>query len=906
VTELSFLPTPSEADAADVPSTSAGRSSGSTHGHLLSVSKDGLLKLWDLGLQHCIETLVPGKGELLSLALARGVSPDVAGEEQAMSGTLFLTGSAEGEVRIWQVSNEALAAGLQVQEDVLDAEDKPKRFISALGTLPIAAARRVTQMAFSPLRSASNATRFLAVSSTDRGVQVFRLRTAEDMRKKMARRLKRAKEKGDKRAGENGAAGEAQSQQEMTWADRLESYTTVRPTAGRVRSFAFADDVAHSSTASKSGATPLLLALSSNAVEVHNLPAPPRSKAEKASAPEAALACGIDLPGHRSEVRALALSSDDTLLASADSAGLLKVWNVKTGRCVRTLPCGYALSVAWLPDDRHVLVGCKDGTLRSYDVPAGEVLETIEAHAGPIWSVALNPDGLSCVTASADKEVKFWEFESRAPEAEAQPADDAAPAPPARPQLALAHVRTLKMTDDVLFARYSPDGRLLALSLLDCTVKVFYADSLKFFLSLYGHKLPVLSLDISSDSKLCVTVSADRNAKLWGLDYGDCHRSLYAHEEAVMSCAFERGSQGGGLLGGREGASHHFWTVGRDGKLKHWDGDRFELIQTLEGHHGEVWAVAAGRKGTLAVTAGADRSIRVWEKTDEPLFLEEEREKELERAFEGGAETGRNDEGAIGSLAEGAEPQVQQDDAAAVSKTTKDTLIAGERLMEALDLADADLAAVAAFQQAGAQGAPPARSPVLVGAFGPDEEPDAHRYVLKVTERIPAAQLEDSLLVLPFDKVVSLMRQLDHWARKVRCTQRGQCRRHLLTHRTGMVYAARGAHSLLPAPRAPRSDRGEPCHARHAHFAAWALTCCAAPPEGESPSRLRADVVHGLTPPHQTTIGFNLAALRYVRAQHVAQKTSDLYEKEGLDMDEDAVRARIEEGQKRKRKLAVA
>ena len=210
---------------------------------------------------------------------------------------------------------------------------------------------------------------------------------------------------------------------------------------------------------------------------------------------------------------------------------------------MRTLPCGYALSVAWLPDDRHVLVGCKDGTLRSYDVPAGEVLETIEAHAGPIWSVALNPDGLSCVTASADKEVKFWEFESRAPEAEAQPADDAAPAPPARPQLALAHVRTLKMTDDVLFARYSPDGRLLALSLLDCTVKVFYADSLKFFLSLYGHKLPVLSLDISSDSKLCVTVSADRNAKLWGLDYGDCHRSLYAHEEAVMSCAFERGDR---------------------------------------------------------------------------------------------------------------------------------------------------------------------------------------------------------------------------------------------------------------------------------------------------------------------------------------------------------------------------
>ncbi len=34
-------------------------------------------------------------------------------------------------------------------------------------------------------------------------------------------------------------------------------------------------------------------------------------------------------------------------------------------------------------------------------------------------------------------------------------------------------------------------GRLLAVALLDCTVKVFFLDSLKFFLSLYGHKLPV-------------------------------------------------------------------------------------------------------------------------------------------------------------------------------------------------------------------------------------------------------------------------------------------------------------------------------------------------------------------------------------------------------------------------------
>ncbi len=34
-------------------------------------------------------------------------------------------------------------------------------------------------------------------------------------------------------------------------------------------------------------------------------------------------------------------------------------------------------------------------------------------------------------------------------------------------------------------------GKLLAVALLDCTIKVFFLDSLRFFLSLYGHKLPV-------------------------------------------------------------------------------------------------------------------------------------------------------------------------------------------------------------------------------------------------------------------------------------------------------------------------------------------------------------------------------------------------------------------------------
>jgi len=81
----------------------------------------------------------------------------------------------------------------------------------------------------------------------------------------------------------------------------------------------------------------------------------------------------------------------------------------------------------------------------------------------------------------------------------------------------------------------SNDGRLIAVSLLDSTIKVFFADTLKFFLSLYGHKLPAVAIDISSDSTLIATASADKNVKIWGLDFGDCHKSIFAHDDTITS-----------------------------------------------------------------------------------------------------------------------------------------------------------------------------------------------------------------------------------------------------------------------------------------------------------------------------------------------------------------------------------
>ncbi len=77
------------------------------------------------------------------------------------------------------------------------------------------------------------------------------------------------------------------------------------------------------------------------------------------------------------------------------------------------MECGYAICSTFLPGDRHVVVGTKAGELLLYDIAASTLLATYKAHQGPVWGLHVRPDGRGLVSGSADKDVKFWDFEMR-------------------------------------------------------------------------------------------------------------------------------------------------------------------------------------------------------------------------------------------------------------------------------------------------------------------------------------------------------------------------------------------------------------------------------------------------------------------------------------------------------------
>ena len=686
-------------------------------GFLISTSKDALIKLWDIGSQHCIETHVAQtNGECWSM----GVSADHSGA---------ITAGNDGELKVWSI--DLVNLGEAVSEI---SEGSPKTFLKERGTLYRQGKDRTLGVSFHPRGS------YIAAHGSEKAVELWRIRSESEVQRTLARKRKRRKEKASAAAGLGSKGNDEPMDVEEESADLSSApitdvivpYVVVR-SDGKVRSISWAGQ--------RSGKSlQLLAATTNNQLEVYSVTTMRKEKPSNSNEPpDYTRPFSVDMPGHRTDVRSLALSSDDRMLASACN-GSLKIWNIRTQSCIRTLDCGYALCASFLPGDKIVIVGNRNGELEMFDIASSTLIDTVKAHEGPVWTLHVHPDGRSMATGSADKSAKFFNFVVVQEEIPGTKRSS--------PRFKLAHTRTLKVTDDVLSLRFSPDSRLLALSLLDNTVKVFFVDSLKLFLNLYGHKLPVLNMDISYDSKLIATCSADKNVRLWGLDFGDCHKAFFAHQDSIMQVAFVPHNQ--------DGNGHHFFSASKDEVIKYWDGDKFEQIQKLDGHHGEIWALAVSRTGEFLVSASHDKSIRVWNQTDEQIFLEEEREKELEELYESTLTT---------SLEQEEEAGEEKSEAVAAGKQTIETLMAGEKIAEALEVGMADLAVMSEYRQAKATQpnlALPQRDPIFLAY----NHISAEAHLLNVVQKIKAAALQDALLVLPFDKVASLFTFLRIWAER--------------------------------------------------------------------------------------------------------------------------------------------
>ncbi|KAG2379221.1 hypothetical protein C9374_007360 [Naegleria lovaniensis] len=438
----------------------------------------------------------------------------------------------------------------------------------------------------------------------------------------------------------------------------------------------------------------------------------------------------IERQGHGTPVRSIVISPDDPTLCLSLSSKECHIWNLENSKCIKTLnDVEHGLCALWIPSTNHryCLIGTKKGNIQIYDVNLSECIENIQAHSASIYSLQFIPpshdhDG-GIISASSDKTVKFWEFEQ------------VSSSNLVSKHLSLSIKNVLEMNEEIIAMTISKNGKYLALSLLDNTVKIFYLDTMKFFLSLYGHKLPIKCLDISSDEQLIVTGSDDKNIKIWGLDFGDCHRSLLAHEQGISAIKFIPDT-------------HYFFSVSKDGNVKYWDGDKFELIQVVTCQYiskSPLWCMDVSCDGLRMVVSGHERALFIYRQSQEDLlFLEEEKEKRFEE------EQLEKDLPHSQQFKDLSLPGMEVTHA---GQRSMETIRDGEKLMENLDIA------INEEIEMNEDGSSESTNPLLLGLSIQD-------YVWKCLTRIARSDLDMVLSIIHFSHAYFILKQLDKLMKK--------------------------------------------------------------------------------------------------------------------------------------------
>ncbi|KAG5891080.1 hypothetical protein JTB14_028283 [Gonioctena quinquepunctata] len=664
---------------------------------LISSSKDSFVKFWDLDTQHCFRTITGHHTEVWALALMK--------DDQYL-----VTGSGDAEMRVWKLSLrdpdkenrntiDNLAHKLELTAlDDSDDQTHPLQCHRA-GVLLRGGKGRVVSM------YSDTSGQILGCHGTDMQIELFHFLSDDEAKVRLNKRLKKERKKKKENLDQDHPINESENTS-LSLSDEIKRLPSIKLT-DKPKSFHL--------VLGNGGELRVTVGLSNNTVELYSIQSSTRDS-------EATCLRSIVSQGHHSEIRSVSFSSDNLAIVSG-SGESIKLWNRPSQACLRTVATEYVLSTAFAPGDRHILAGLKNGKLLIIDIAAGDILEEVPAHTTELWSVNLLPDLRGCVTGGGDHTVKFWQFELIVDEKSASQAK----------VLSVAHYKTLQLEDSVLCVKVSPNGKFVAAALLDSTVKIFFVDTLKFYLSLYGHKLPVLCMDISSDSTLLATGSADRNVKIWGMDFGDCHKSIFAHDDSVTDLQFVP-------------RTHYFFTCGKDGKVKEWDGDTYDKIITLQGHAGEARSLAVSPSGQFVVSCGADRVLRLYEKSDQPLVLEDEQEVEREQQEALATEERTTIPGQPGLNLP--------------SKRTIGSEKAAESILECLEICEKykeQLAEHEALQAASSQTLPIPVPPPLMLAFNCSTPDD---FLLETIKRIRSSDLEESLLILPFSCVCQVLQML--------------------------------------------------------------------------------------------------------------------------------------------------
>jgi WD40 repeat protein/energy-coupling factor transporter ATP-binding protein EcfA2 len=350
---------------------------------------------------------------------------------------------------------------------------------------------------------------------------------------------------------------------------------------------------------------------------------------------------------HEDQLRALALSPDGELVATASADGTARLWHTADGT-EATPPLrhggGAVTCLAFSPDGRHLISGGEDGTARIWSV-GGVMVGLPLRHQGPVRVVLFSPDSRRVLTGSADKTARVWDAASGSPVGRplvhgaavrnaafdlhgglVVTASDDHVARVWRVADGVAVTKPLIHHDNVVAAAISPNARRLLTATPEDSAQVWEIRSgaRAFFLPATRG---LSAAAYSPDGRQIVIAGSNRSASLWDAQTGAPLNLSLSHDAGVNQAVFS-------------GDGHRILTVSNDKTAIVWDASTgLPLSPRLE-HEGAVHLAVLDRTGTVAITAGIESRARLW-KLDVPagelrVFPHDKAVRAVELSADGG------------------------------------------------------------------------------------------------------------------------------------------------------------------------------------------------------------------------------------------------------------------------------
>jgi len=210
----------------------------------------------------------------------------------------------------------------------------------------------------------------------------------------------------------------------------------------------------------------------------------------------------MTLLGSELRVHSLAFSPDNACIVAASRSiaetwdgvsGTVIVWDIAKGEEIMKLPSGKALamSVAFSPDSKRIVLGDFNGVIRQLDATTGAEVMTLAGHQSCVDSITFSPDGKRIVSGSYDRTVKIWDATTG------------------------SMITTLGGHGDIVISvAFSPDGKRIISGSRDGTAKLWDAATGTELLTLRAGS-GVSGVAFSPDGKVIAGGTIDGTVLLW-------------------------------------------------------------------------------------------------------------------------------------------------------------------------------------------------------------------------------------------------------------------------------------------------------------------------------------------------------------------------------------------------------